>query len=79
MPQVAQALRATFGTQLTLAGAGFAQCRFTGTFAHPRPAQVLAVLQVATGATLRATGPDRYILSGAGCAAANSAAGPVIR
>lgn len=79
VPQVAQALRATFGTQLTLAGAGFAQCRFTGTFAHPLPAQVLAVLQVATGATLRATGPGRYTLSGTGCAAANSAAGPVIR
>lgn len=78
VPQVAQALRATFGTQLTLAGVGFAQCRFTGTFAHPRPVQVLAVLQVATGATLRATGPGRYTLSGPGCAAASPAAGSVI-
>ena len=76
VPQVAQALRATFGTQLTLSGAGLQQCRFTGTFAHPQPAQVLAVLQVATGADLRATGPGKYTLSGSGCAAvSNPAAG----
>ncbi|WP_310395871.1 FecR domain-containing protein [Hymenobacter sp.] len=74
VPQVAQALRATFGTRLTLRGAGLEQCRFTGTFARPRPAQVLAVLQVATGASLRATGPGRYTLSGSGCATAPSPA-----
>lgn len=69
VPQVARALRATFGTQLTLLGAGLQQCRFTGTFAQPQPAQVLAVLEVATGATLRATSPGHYTLSGDGCTA----------
>ncbi|MBO2009251.1 FecR family protein [Hymenobacter negativus] len=77
--QVAQALRATFGTQLSLSGAGLQQCRFTGTFAHPQPAQVLAVLQVATGAALQATGPGQYTLSGNGCSAApNPATNPTV-
>lgn len=67
VPQVAHALRATFGTRLTLAGAGLAQCQFTGTFVHPRPAQVLAVLQVALGATLQNTGSGQYTLRGEGC------------
>jgi ferric-dicitrate binding protein FerR (iron transport regulator) len=76
VPQVAQALRATFGTQLTLSGTGLQHCRFTGTFAHPQPEQVLAVLQVATGAFLRTTGPGQYTLSGYGCTAAPNLAAP---
>ncbi|WP_052732275.1 FecR family protein [Hymenobacter terrenus] len=75
LSRVAQVLRATFGTRLTLGGKGLQACRFTGTFAHPEPAQVLAVVQVATGATLRTTSAGQYTLSGSGCAAPSPAAG----
>lgn len=65
---VAQALRATFGTPVQVASAGLGQCRFTGTFAHPRPAQVLAVLAAATASTLRPDGHGGFVLAGPGCA-----------
>jgi transmembrane sensor len=69
--QVLRTLRATFGTRIQLAGAGLGNCRFTGTFAHPQPTQVLAVLALATGAHAEAAGAGGYILRGAGCAPTN--------
>lgn len=79
VPQVARTLHALFGTRLALTGESWAQCRFTGTFARPRPEQVLAVLRVATGATLQATGPGRYTLSGNTCQAAPRKTSPPAR
>ncbi len=73
--QVARTLRATFGTAVALGSPGLRDCRFTGTFAHPRPAQVLAVVAVATGSQLATDGQGGYVLNGAGCAAPASAAG----
>ncbi len=79
VPQVARTLHALFGTRLVLAGGSWAQCRFTGTFARPRPEQVLAVLRVATGATLQATAPGRYTLSGNTCRAASRKSSPPVQ
>ncbi|GAA4362005.1 hypothetical protein GCM10023185_29520 [Hymenobacter saemangeumensis] len=66
--QVLRTLRAAYGTRVHLADAGLGRCRFTGTFAHPRPAQVLAVLAVATGSTAEAAEAGGYVLRGPGCA-----------
>lgn len=66
--QVTQALRATFGTAVHLASAELGQCRFTGTFARPQPAQVLAVLAAATASQLTPDGSGGYVLAGPGCA-----------
>lgn len=66
--QVAQTLRATFGTAVTLLSAGLVKCRFTGTFARPQPAQVLAVLAAATASHLAPDGSGGYVLAGPGCA-----------
>ncbi|AMR27704.1 hypothetical protein A0257_11755 [Hymenobacter psoromatis] len=66
--RVARALQATFGTTVRIASAGLARCRFTGTFARPQPAQVLAVLAAATASRLSADGGG-YVLTGPGCAA----------
>lgn len=65
--QVARTLRATFGTMVQLSSPGLGQCRFTGTFPHPRPAQVLAVLAAATASRLEADGHGGYQLQGTGC------------
>ena len=67
--QVARTLRATFGTAVQLNSPGLGQCRFTGTFPHPRPAQVLAVLAAATASCLAADGHGGYQLQGPGCGA----------
>ncbi|TDN40564.1 DUF4974 domain-containing protein [Hymenobacter sp. UV11] len=66
--QVTRTLRATFGTAVQLSSPGLAQCRFTGTFPHPRPAQVLAVLAAATVSRLTPDGSGGYQLQGPGCA-----------
>lgn len=65
--QVARTLQATFGTAVQLSTVGLGQCRFTGTFPHPQPAQVLAVLAVATASRLEADGHGGYQLQGTGC------------
>ena len=65
--QVARTLRATFGTAVQLSSPGLGQCRFTGTFPHPQPAQVLAVLAAATASRLAADGHGGYQLQGPGC------------
>ena len=71
--RVARALQATFGTAVHVASAGLARCRFTGTFARPQPAQVLAVLAAATASRLSTDGTGGYVLTGPGYAAADSA------
>ncbi len=68
--QVARTLRAAFGTTVVVASPALGQCRFTGTFARPRPAQVLAVLAATTASHLSDDGHGGYVLSGAGCAPA---------
>ncbi|AMJ65431.1 hypothetical protein AXW84_08325 [Hymenobacter sp. PAMC 26628] len=75
--QVAQTLRATFGTAVTLLSAGLGKCRFTGTFARPQPAQVLAVLAAATASRLGPDGSGGYVLAGPGCAEDAATAGLV--
>ncbi|MDB5236656.1 MAG: hypothetical protein JWR44_3649 [Hymenobacter sp.] len=65
--QVARTLRATFGTAVQLSTPGLGQCRFTGTFPHPQPAQVLAVLAAATASHLEPDGNGGYELQGPGC------------
>ena len=65
--RVARTLRATFGTRVAVDGAGLDRCRFTGTFAHPQPAQVLAVLAVVTASRLSPDGHGGYWLRGTGC------------
>ena len=65
--QVARTLRATFGTAVQLSTPGLGQCRFTGTFSHPQPAQVLAVLAATTASRLTADGHGGYQLQGPGC------------
>ena len=67
--QVARTLRAAFGTRVALATPGLRHCRFTGTFPHPEPAQVLAVVAAATGSQLTPDGQGGFLLRGAGCAA----------
>lgn len=67
--QVVQALRATFGTAVRVASAELGRCRFTGTFAHARPAQVLAVLAAATASRVSKDGQGGFLLEGAGCEA----------
>jgi len=71
--QVVQALRATFGTAVRVASVGLGKCRFTGTFAHARPAQVLAVLAAATGSRVWAESQGHFRLEGAGCEASAAA------
>lgn len=68
LAQVARTLRATFGTRLELSNPTLAQCRFTGTFPHPQPAQVLAVVAAATASQLTPDGRGGYELQGPGCA-----------
>ena len=65
--QVARTLQATFGTAVVLGNARLGQCRFTGTFVRPQPAQVLAVLAAATASRLTADGHGGYQLQGPGC------------
>jgi len=65
--QVIQTLRATFGTSVRLTTPALGLCRFTGTFVKQPPAQVLAVLAVATASRLTPTGGGGYELQGAGC------------
>ncbi|MDO7854060.1 FecR family protein [Hymenobacter convexus] len=67
--QVARTLQANFGTAVQLSTPGLGQCRFTGTFPHPQPAQVLAVLAAATASQLADDGHGGYLLQGAGCGA----------
>lgn len=66
--EVVRTLHATFGT-VVRPSAGLGQCRFTGTFARPQPAQVLAVVAAATASQLRPDGHGGYVLEGPGCAA----------
>ena len=54
-------------TTLQLSTLGLGQCRFTGTFPHPQPAQVLAVLAAATASRLESDGNGGYQLQGPGC------------
>lgn len=65
---VVRTLRAAFGTRIELGSTGLVSCRFTGTFAHPQPAQVLAVLALATGSQAAAQADGSYVLDGPGCA-----------
>ena len=65
--QVARTLQANFGTAVLLSSPGLGQCRFTGTFPHPQPAQVLAVLAAATASRLASDGHGGYQLQGTGC------------
>jgi transmembrane sensor len=73
---VARTLRAAFGTRIELASPGLARCRFTGTFAHPQPAQVLAVLALATGSRTEKVATGGYVLRGPGCGTAPDAIVP---
>ena len=66
---VACTLRAAFGTRIALGSPGLGRCRFTGTFAHPQPAQVLAVLALATGSHTDTQPDGGYALRGPGCSA----------
>lgn len=66
---VARTLRAAFGTRIEVASPGLARCRFTGTFAHPQPAQVLEVLALATGSRAETAATGGYVLRGPGCGA----------
>ncbi|WP_223649450.1 FecR family protein [Hymenobacter psoromatis] len=68
--QVTRALQATFGTTVALGSPALGQCRFTGTFVRPQPAQVLAVLAAATASRLTPDGHGGYQLQGPGCAPA---------
>ena len=68
LAQVTRTLQATFGTTVQLSSPGLARCRFTGTFPHPQPAQVLAVLAAATASRLTPDGTGGYQLQGPGCA-----------
>ncbi|WP_151087948.1 FecR family protein [Hymenobacter baengnokdamensis] len=68
LTQVTQTLRATFGTTIELRDAGLGQCRFTGTFPHPQPAAVLAVVAAATASRLALDERGSYQLQGPGCA-----------
>ncbi len=65
---VARTLRAAFGTRIALDSPGLGRCRFTGTFAHPQPEQVLAVLALATGSQAETRPAGGYVLRGPGCA-----------
>ena len=67
---VARTLRAAFGTRIELGSPALRQCRFTGTFAHPQPKQVLAVLALATGSRAEPQAGGGYLLRGPGCASA---------
>jgi transmembrane sensor len=69
--QVTRTLRATFGTAVQLTTPALAQCRFTGTFPHPQPGQVLAVLAAATASRLTPDGSGGYQLQGPGCASSS--------
>lgn len=73
--QVARTLQANFGTAVQLSSPGLGQCRFTGTFPHPQPAQVLAVLAAATASRLEANGNGGYQLLGPGCGAPDTVPG----
>lgn len=64
---VLRTLRATYGTRVAVPDTNLLKCRFTGSFRQPEPAQVLAVLSVATNATLRGTDKAGYELTGPGC------------
>ncbi|WP_375438166.1 FecR family protein [uncultured Hymenobacter sp.] len=79
--QVTRTLRATFGTSVELSNSALGQCRFTGTFPHPQPAQVLAVLAAATASRLTPDGKGGYQLQGPGCTPApqTPAAAPASR
>ena len=74
--QVVRTLRVTFGTAVQLGNPGLASCRFTGTFAHPQPGEVLTVLAATTASQLTPDGRGGYLLQGAGCEEADSAAHP---
>ncbi len=73
---VVRTLRAAFGTRIELGRASLTGCRFTGTFAHPQPAQVLAVLALATGSRAAAQPDGSYVLRGPGCATPADAGAP---
>ena len=73
---VARTLRAAFGTRIALGSPGLGRCRFTGTFAHPQPAQVLAVLALATGSHTETQPDGGYALRGPGCASATDSLAP---
>ena len=77
--QVTRTLRATFGTVVQLSTPGLGQCRFTGTFPHPQPAQVLAVLAAATASRLVSDGNGGYQLQGPGCGESVAAPQPSVR
>jgi transmembrane sensor len=62
-------VRATFGTRVDVADAALLNCRFTGTFRQPAAGQVLAVLSLATNATLSGDEAAGFVLRGAGCPA----------
>jgi transmembrane sensor len=74
--QVARTLQANFGTAVQLSTPGLGQCRFTGTFPHPQPAQVLAVLAAATASRLESDGNGGYQLQGPGCGTTATAPAP---
>lgn len=73
---VARTLRAAFGTRIELGSPALRQCRFTGTFAHPQPAQVLAVLALATGSRADTRADGGYVLRGPGCARPSDSLAP---
>jgi len=66
--EVARALQVTYGTHISLQSGALGQCRFTGTFVHPQPARVLAVLAAATASRLLPDGRGGFVLAGSGCA-----------
>jgi transmembrane sensor len=67
LSHVIRTLRTTFGTTITVADKALLNCRFTGTFRQPDPAQVLQVVSIATNATLTGDAMNGYILGGRGC------------
>lgn len=66
--EVTRTLQVTYGTHVSLQSAALGQCRFTGTFVHPQPARVLAVLAAATASRLLPDGRGGFVLTGPGCA-----------
>ncbi|TGE14851.1 FecR family protein [Hymenobacter elongatus] len=67
LSHVVRTLRTTFGTTIRVSDNSLLNCRFTGTFHQPDPAQVLQVVSLATNATLTGNTVDGFLLDGKGC------------
>jgi transmembrane sensor len=66
LEEVASAVESYFGTQVEIANAELAKCRFTGTFEKPQLQEVLEVVSESMSLTSQKDN-DGYLLDGAGC------------